>query len=332
MVFSVVIPVYNRPHEVDELLQSLNNQTYTEFEVILVEDGSNLPCKDIADQYFKSLNITYLYKKNTGPGDSRNVGAEKAKGEFIVFFDSDCIIPKDYFKIVHDYIQNNAVDCYGGPDAAHPSFSPVQKAINYTMTSFITTGGIRGKEKNLDQYQPRSFNMGIRKSIFQKLHGFSNIHPGEDPDLSYKIIDAGYNVKLISEAYVFHKRRIDFSKFSKQVYKFGLVRCILMKWHPKHTKIVYFFPSIFLFGSFLMLILSVFNTLFILPLIVFMVFILMDSYIQNSSLYISILSVPASFIQLYFYALGFIKGYFFIFILKSDEKKVFKKYFFQSNT
>ncbi len=329
MFYSVIIPIYNRPEEAKELLDSLNIQSFKNFEIIIVEDGSTLPCKDIVDQY-SDLKIEYFFKPNSGPGDSRNFGMAKAKGDFLIFFDSDCIIPPNYFQEVEDFISKNPVDCYGAPDAAHESFSNVQKAINFAMTSIFTTGGIRGKKNLLDNYQPRSFNMGMRKEVYEDLGGFSDLHPGEDPDLSYRIMNAGYKVKLIENAFVYHKRRIDFGKFAKQVYKFGVVRNILIKWYPDKFKAVYLLPSIFLIGSLGLILLSIFfSNLFIFPLIIISLLLFLEALLKTKNILIAFLAVPASFIQLYSYGFGFIKGFIKILLLKKDERKALPGFFFK---
>jgi glycosyltransferase involved in cell wall biosynthesis len=211
--YSVIVPVYNRPVEVEELLDSLAKQTWNQFDILIVEDGSTEDCRAICDKYSDRLDINYYFKENSGPGSSRNFGMEKATGEYMIFFDSDCLIPTQYFEEVEKFISQNKLDCWGGPDDAHPSFTIIQKAINYSMTSVITTGGVRGKENKLDKFQPRSFNMGISQKVYKAVGGFGDIHPGEDPDLSYRIMDAGFTTGLIPRAHVFHKRRIDFQKF-----------------------------------------------------------------------------------------------------------------------
>jgi len=226
--FSFVIPVYNRPEETQELLESfLGLETDTNFEVVIVEDGSTIASKSIVDTFKNKLDISYYYKENSGPGDSRNYGMQKAKGNYFIILDSDCILPKQYLSEVEKGLKANYVDCFGGPDAAHQSFSNLQKAINFSMTSFITTGGIRGNKNSVDTFQPRSFNMGLSKKAFLESKGFGRIHPGEDPDLSIRLWNLGYKTTLISKAFVYHKRRISWSNFYKQVNKFGMVRPIL---------------------------------------------------------------------------------------------------------
>uniref|UniRef100_UPI00356B5772 glycosyltransferase n=1 Tax=Ancylomarina sp. TaxID=1970196 RepID=UPI00356B5772 len=254
--YSVIIPIYNRPDEAKELLASLAKQTYKNFDILMIEDGSTEDCSDIVKHYSNELDIKYHFKANSGPGDSRNVGMRMATGDFLIFFDSDCIIPPQYFEEVEKHLAQTPLDAFGGPDSAHESFSKVQKAINYAMTSIITTGGIRGKKNKLDQYQPRSFNMGISQAVYKKVGGYTDVTPGEDPDLSYRIMNAGFRVGLIEDAYVFHKRRIDFSKFIKQVYKFGVMRPVLIKWYPDKFKLTYTIPALFLLGSLLLVILA----------------------------------------------------------------------------
>lgn len=328
--YSVIVPVFNRPNEVDELLESLARQTYTNFEIVLVEDGSTETSEHIVRRYADRLDIRYFFKKNTGPGDSRNFGMERAQGDYMVFFDSDCLIPDDYFAEVERFLAVHPLDTYGGPDNAHSSFTIVQKAINYAMTSFITTGGVRGKQNNLDTYQPRSFNMGFTRKVYETVGGFGDIHPGEDPDLSYRIMDAGFRVGLIPDAYVYHKRRIDFSKFLKQVYKFGVVRIILMKWHPGRSKIVYTLPSLFLLGTIALIVLSVaWTPLFLLPLAFLVAVIFIEAMVKTGSLVISGWAIVATFLQLFGYGYGFLKSFVNVKLLGRDERKAFPGFFFR---
>ena len=243
MVFSFIIPVYNRPDEVKELLESFLalNGNYG-YEIVIVEDGSTETSKQVIDSYNTQLNISYYFKENSGPGDSRNYGMTKAKGDYFIILDSDVILPQNYLQEVDKFLNKDYYDCFGGPDAAHPSFTNLQKAINFAMTSFLTTGGIRGGRQQIQNFQPRSFNMGLSKKAFMDSGGFGNIHPGEDPDLSLRLLKMGYKTTLIKEAFVYHKRRISWSKFYKQVNKFGMVRPILNQWHPKSKSLVYWFP------------------------------------------------------------------------------------------
>ncbi|MCS7473663.1 glycosyltransferase, partial [Myroides odoratimimus] len=247
MYFSFIIPVYNRPDEVDELLESLTKQTYKEaFEVVIVEDGSKEDSRAVVSKYEDRLEISYYYKANSGPGASRNYGMERAKGEYFIVLDSDCIIPQEYLTTVDQYLKEEYVDCFGGPDAALASFSDVQKAINYSMTSVLTTGGIRGASERIGKFQPRSFNMGISKKAFLASGGFGKIHPGEDPDLTIRLWKLGFDTQLFSKAYVYHKRRIDWNKFFIQVNKFGKARPILNQRYPETSKITYWFPALFM--------------------------------------------------------------------------------------
>ena len=233
---SFIIPVYNRPDEVEELMDSfLELDGEKSFEIVIIEDGSSLTSEGVLKAYRDQLNISYFFKQNSGPGDSRNYGMERAQGNYFIILDSDCILPKNYMTEVMASLKANYVDCFGGPDAAHESFSNLQKAINFSMTSILTTGGIRGKKESVGKFQPRSFNMGLSKKAFEATGGFGTIHPGEDPDLSIRLESLGFETALYPEVKVFHKRRISWSKFYTQVYKFGMVRSILNKWHP-HTK------------------------------------------------------------------------------------------------
>lgn len=332
MLFSLIIPVYNRPEEVDELLESLTQSTYKEkFEIVLVEDGSTIVCKDVAEKYGERLDISYYYKANSGPGDSRNYGMKKAKGDYFVIFDSDCIIPAQYLTEVDKSLNDNYVDCFGGPDKALDSFSDIQKAINFAMTSFLTTGGIRGGSEKIGKFQPRSFNMGLSRKAFEASNGFGNIHPGEDPDLSIRLWNLGFETKLFPDAYVYHKRRIDWDKFSIQVNKFGKARPILNSWYPKYNKLTFFFPSVFIIGffaSFLLMLLFNFDLPLQLYFVYFLVLFLVSSY-QNKSLKIGYLSLIAVWKQFYGYGLGFIKSYYKVIILKQKPQDAFPELFFK---
>ncbi|MFV5693599.1 glycosyltransferase [Flavobacterium sp. LT1R49] len=331
MLFSLIIPVYNRPDEVDELLESLSRSTYNEiFEIVIIEDGSTLPCKDVAQKYGDRLDISYYYKENSGPGDSRNYGMTKSRGDYFIIFDSDCIIPEGYLMEVDKALKQNYVDCFGGPDKALDNFSDIQKAINFAMTSFLTTGGIRGGSEKIDKFQPRSFNMGLSRRAFEASKGFGNIHPGEDPDLSIRLWNLGFETKLFPKAYVYHKRRIDWDKFSVQVNKFGKARPILNSWYPQYNKLTFFFPSIFIIGFFISLLLLVFNfdQLLQLYFFYFLVLFLVSTY-QNKSVKIGFLSLIAVWKQFYGYGIGFLESFIKIIILKQNPQEAFPELFFK---
>lgn len=331
MLFSLIIPVYNRPDEVEELLESLTQSDYKEdFEIVIVEDGSSIKCEEVVHKYDNRLSISYYYKENSGPGDSRNYGMRKAKGDYFIIFDSDCIIPKEYLSEVNKALKANYVDCFGGPDRALKSFSDIQKAINFAMTSFLTTGGIRGGSEKIDKFQPRSFNMGLSRKAFEASHGFGNIHPGEDPDLSIRLWELGFETKLFPDAYVYHKRRIDWDKFSIQVNKFGKARPILNSWYPQYNKLTFFFPSVFILGFALAVLLLIFTYDILLKLyfIYFFVLFLVSSY-QNKSIKIGYLSVIAVWKQFYGYGTGFIQSFVKVIILKQKPQEVFPELFFK---
>jgi glycosyltransferase involved in cell wall biosynthesis len=331
MLFSLIIPVYNRPDEVDELLESLTKSTYDEiFEIVLIEDGSTIRCQDVAKKYGDRLEISYYYKENTGPGDSRNYGMDKARGDYYIIFDSDCIIPSNYLIEVEKALHEDYVDCFGGPDKALDSFSDIQKAINFTMTSFLTTGGIRGGSEKIGKFQPRSFNMGISRKAFEISKGFGNIHPGEDPDLSIRLWNLGFETRLFAKAFVYHKRRIDWKKFSVQVNKFGKARPILNSWYPEHNKLTFFFPTFFIIGFFVSLLLLIFNQDILLKFYFgyFLALFLLSS-VQNKSVKIGYLSIIAVWKQFCGYGLGFLKSYVKVIILKQDPKQAFPELFFK---
>jgi glycosyltransferase involved in cell wall biosynthesis len=331
MFFSLIIPIYNRPDEINELLSSLILQDYSsDFEVVIVEDGSSIPCKDVVDSFHLKLNITYYFKPNSGPGDSRNFGMQKAKGDYFIIFDSDCIIPPHYISEVEQALKSNYIDCFGGPDKALDSFSDVQKAINFAMTSFITTGGIRGGSEKIDKFQPRSFNMGISKKAFEASGGFAKIHPGEDPDLSIRLWELGFETKLLPEAFVYHKRRIDWSKFYKQVNKFGKARPILNHWYPKYSKLTFFFPTLFLLGIIIAVVtafLKSYILVFIFSIYFELLFIM--ALLQTKSFKIGFFAVFATLIQFYGYGTGFLRSFILIQIFKKKPEKAFPELFFK---
>lgn len=304
-------------------------QVSSTYEIVIVEDGSTISSEEVISEYAIKLNILYLKKQNTGPGDSRNYGMQSANGSFFLILDSDVVMPPHYLVAVDAYLDQNQVDCFGGPDAAEENFSAIQKAINFTMTSFLTTGGIRGKEKSVKSYEPRSFNMGISKKAFQKTKGFGKIHPGEDPDLSIRIKKAGYQIGFIKEAYVYHKRRIDWQKFYVQVNKFGKVRPILNAWHPETSSVVFWLPSLFSLGLVVSLALVFFQIYVGVTVYAFyLLLIFIGSSIENKSLLIGILSLRATLTQFLGYGFGFLKSTYYIRIRSKDPKKVFPELFF----
>ena len=329
--YSLIIPVYNRPDEVEELLQSLLDSTFNaNFEVIIVEDGSIISCEEVVNKFRNKLDISYYFKSNSGPGDSRNYGMQHAKGNYYIIFDSDCIIPKQYLSEVDAELRREFCHCFGGADRALDSFSDVQKAINFAMTSFLTTGGIRGGSEKLNKFQPRSFNMGLSKKAFELSGGFGKIHPGEDPDLTMRLWELKLDTRLFPKAYVYHKRRIDWEKFSLQVSKFGMVRPILNSWFPKYNKITYFFPSLFILGFYASLILLLFGVFWAILLYMFyFLLILLFATAQTKSVKIGIYAVFAVFKQMQGYGLGFLKSYWNIIILKKNPEQTFPKLFFK---
>jgi glycosyltransferase involved in cell wall biosynthesis len=322
MFFSIIIPLYNRPQEIDELLATLAVQTYPQFEVLIIEDGSALTAKDIVEGYADKLDIRYFYKKNEGQGFARNFGFEQAKGDYFVIFDSDCLIPHDYLEIVKDYLYDHDLDAYGGPDAAHESFTPVQKAISYGMTSVFTTGGIRGNKQHVGQFHPRSFNMGVSREVWEKVGGFKITRLGEDIEYSIRIHQNGFKIGLIPGARVYHKRRTSLIQFYKQIHFFGRARINIYKHFPTELKLVHFFPAAFTLGLMLVLLLNIFypplayvGNVF---LLVYFMLIFFHSLILNKSLKVAFLSIISSFIQLTAYGLGFIQDFLKRIVLKQQ--------------
>ena len=348
MKYSIIVPVFNRPDEVDELLQSLVGQTLKDFEVVIVEDGSQKPCKDVCDKYAGRLDVKYFQKNNSGPGQSRNYGAERANGEYLIVLDSDVVLPEGYLKAVDDELEREPADAFGGPDCAHDSFTETQKAISYSMTSFFTTGGIRGGKKKLDKFYPRSFNMGIRRDVYMRLGGFSKMRFGEDIDFSIRIFKAGCRCRLFPEAWVWHKRRTDMRKFFRQVYNSGIARVNLYKLYPESLKLVHLLPMVFTVGVILLFLIACFGRIMMVygnpadfyswyylvvgalsPILLFSLIIFIDSSIKNKSLSIGFISIGAAFVQLCGYGFGFISAWWKRCILGHDEFHAFDKTFYK---
>ena len=336
MRYSIIIPVFNRLDEVDELLQSLTEQTVKDFEVVIVEDGSKTPCKDVVEKYADSLHLIYYYKENGGPGPARNYGVERANGDYVLILDSDCVLPPTYLEAIETELNSNPCDAFGGPDRAHDSFTPVQKAISYSMTSFFTTGGIRGGKKKLDKFYPRSFNMGVRRDVYNALGGFSKMRFGEDIDFSIRIFKGGYRCRLFPEAWVWHKRRTDMDKFFKQVFNSGIARINLEKRHPGSMKLVHLLPTAFTVGVTALIILALVLRFMgswmwlyaLLPIELYCLLIFIDASIQNKSMVIGILAVEAAFVQLFGYGLGFIKAWWQRCVLRKGEFSAYEKNFY----
>lgn len=327
--FSIIIPVYNRPDEIDELLESLTKQTYLEnFEVITIEDGSDLSSEDRIKKYQDQLDIKYFYKENSGPGLSRNFGMQKATGNYFIILDSDCILPKQYLAEISKSLKDNFTDAFGGPDASHNSFSTIQKAINYAMTSVLTTGGIRGKKSTLNKFQPRSFNMGLSQIAFQKTKGFGSQHFGEDIDLTFRLWKNGFETQLIEKAFVYHKRRVNWKSFFKQTVNFGAARPILNKQHPDTAKITYWFPSVFSVGLLSAIVFLLIGIQF--PITIFVIYFLaifVDAFLQNKNLYVAIYSILATLIQFLGYGFGFLRSFIRLHILRKPITDTFPQMF-----
>jgi glycosyltransferase involved in cell wall biosynthesis len=332
LYFSVIVPVFNRPHEIKELLDSLEKQTAKNFEIIIVEDGSTETCEEIAQNYSNTLNIQYFYKENEKPAIARNYGSKRAKGDYLLFFDSDCIIPPNYFKTINKELNKKYTDAFGGPDAASPDFNNMQKAISYSMTSFFTTGGIRGGGEKIDKFYPRSFNMGISKDAYFKIGGFpeTKMHPGEDMVFSIEIKKQNYTTQRINDAFVFHKRRNTLKTFFKQVFNFGKTRRIISKIYPETFKLFYIIPSLFTIGLICCILLSIFSVYFLVPVLLYIIIIFSDSMIKTKNISVSFLSVLTSILQLSGYGIGFLISFIKINILKKDEYQVLNKGFYKN--
>lgn len=329
--YSFIVPVYNRPEETRELLQSMAALKFDRgFEVVIVEDGSSRTSEEVIKEFKDQLDISYYFKDNSGPGKSRNYGMQRAKGNYFLILDSDVILPEDYLQQVDKGLNENYCDCFGGPDGAHKTFSDIQKAIDFSMTSFFTTGGIRGGKKAVNKFQPRSFNMGLSKEAFLATEGFGSIHPGEDPDLSLRLEKQNFKTCLIPKAVVFHKRRIDWEKFYNQVHKFGLTRPILNKWHKGSAKITYWFPSIFIVGfviSVLAIRLGIWWMLGLYVLYFTVLFFL--AILKTRSFKIGFLAILATVIQFFGYGYGFLRSSWSMLIIKANPEEAYPGLFFK---
>ena len=307
--FSVIVPVYNRTDEVRDLLRSLSRQTSKDFEVLLVEDGSTVPCEAEAKAFEGKLDLHYYYKENEGRSIARNYGIERARGQYFIFFDSDCVIPDQYFATLARALKRHYVPCFGGPDGASDDFTDVQKAINFSMTSFLTTGGIRGGKVQLEKFVPRSFNMGYSREVWERVGGFREMF-SEDIDMSTRIRQAGFDIRLIREAYVYHKRRTSLSKFARQTYVFGMSRITLKLLYPDSLKLVHTLPAVFVLGCIALILLAIFwHWWCILPLALYVVLLWVSALIKTRSLKIASMAVVTSFVQLGCYGYGFLKAF-----------------------
>lgn len=326
---SLVIPVYNRPDEIQELLDSLTNQSVLPDEVVIVEDGSSRSSKSVVDSFLDRLAISYFEKPNSGPGASRNYGMKRAKGDYFIILDSDCILPKDYIASIHQSLKDSLVDFFGGPDKAHSSFSSLQKAIDYAMTSVLTTAGIRGAIAK--RFQPRSFNMGISKEAFEASGGFSNIHPGEDPDLTLRLWKLGFKSSLFKDSFVYHKRRISWKLFYRQLYKFGSTRPILNRWHQRKLTIIYWLPLLFtmgLLGSFIMYILGYPKLFYVYVTYVFIIFI--HASLKTKNPLIALKSIGAILIMYTAYGIGYLNSSLRMCCTNKKAEELFPHLFFKN--
>ena len=337
MKYSFIIPVFNRPDEVDELLESLTHQTLRDFEVVVVEDGSDVPCRDVVERYADCLQVHYYAKPNSGPGQTRNYGVERAKGDYVLILDSDVVLPEGYLQAVDNELAATPCDAFGGPDRAHASFSKMQKAINYAMTSFFTTGGIRGGKKKMDKFYPRSFNMGVRRAVYHELGGFSAMRFGEDIDFSTRLIRSGHVSRLFQSAWVWHKRRTDLRKFFKQVHNSGIARIHLTKRHPGTLKAVHMLPAVFTLGCALLVVLAVAAALLgcphwwalLLPFVLFALIIGVDATRSERSVGVGWRAVAAAYVQLTGYGSGFLRAWWTRCVLRRGEFEAFKENFYK---
>ncbi|MEC3881396.1 glycosyltransferase [Parapedobacter sp. 10938] len=330
MHLSVIVPVFNRPNEIKDLLDSLTCQTDSAFEVVIVEDGSTHSCETVAAAFQSKLDINYLFIENAGPGPARNAGSKAATGDYLVFLDSDCVLPEHYIETLRQSLASEYADAFGGPDQARADFTLLQRAINYSMTSFFTTGGIRGGSEKLDKFHPRSFNMGYSKAVFERTGGFSAMRFGEDIDMSIRVIRADFRTRLIKQAYVYHRRRTSLRRFFKQVYNSGIARINLYKRHPHSLKVVHLAPAVFTLGVVFILALSLFlSPYFLILLLAHAGFILVDAAVRSRNFLIGLLAVVTSYVQLLGYGMGFIHAFLARIMFRKGEFAMFQRSFYE---
>lgn len=328
---SIVVAIFNRKDELFELLNSLIAQTDKDFEVIIIDDGSFVDLVPTVETFKEMLNIQYFKKANSGPGLSRNYGANRAKNDWLVFVDSDVIVEKDYIENIKKNLEKTNCAAFGGADKAHKGFNILQKAISYSMTSVFTTGGIRGSKKAVTRFQPRSFNMGVNKEIFLKIGGFSEMRIGEDPDLSMTIWENGYQTAFFDDIGVYHKRRTDLGKFSKQVYQFGCARPILNQRHPDYVKPTFWFPTLFLLG-YVAGILEYFllQKGFVLACYGFYTLVIfLHALYLTKNIAIAAQAIITTYIQMFSYGYGFLESWIKLNVLKMKPEDAFPKHFHQ---
>lgn len=308
--FSIIIPVYNRPQEIEELLVSLIKQTFEDdFEIVIVEDGSSQNCHVIVEKFREELNINYFLKDNTGAGQSRNFGMQQAKGNYFIILDSDVLLPDTYLQQVKKSLDTNFTDAFGGADVSHASFTLLQKAISYSMTSILTTGGIRGKKKSIGKFQPRSFNMGISKTAFEKTNGFSKMKYGEDIDLTFRLWENGFDTQFIENSFVYHKRRGTLNQFYRQTFNFGTARPVLNTKYPKSAKLTYWFPSLFIIGFDIAILIAIFYSfLLLIPFAFYFSLLFLHALVQSKKVSVALLSIITTYTQFLGYGLGFLKS------------------------
>ncbi len=255
--YSLIIPVFNRPEEIEDVLSCLVKQTYTNFEIIIAESGSTNTSESVVNSYKDRLDARWFMYKNDGQGFTRNFGMTKATGDYFIILDSDILLDDNYIESVNNHLQTNWLDAFGGPDRYHESFTNTQKAIDHVMTSLFTTGGIRGNKKHVGKFYPRSFNMGFSREVYNKTLGYKWPFFGEDIELSRRIMENGFSTGLIAEAHVYHKRKTSLVGHWKQMNFFGRARINIYKAFPDTLKVTHFFPALFTFG--IILLLSVFT-------------------------------------------------------------------------
>jgi len=319
--FSIIIPSFNRVDEITALLVSMEELRFprSQFELIIADDGSTDETLHFIKSYSSAsgLNLILVSQSNQGPGAARNLGVAAASGDFFIFIDSDVTVPGHWLEEISKQLQLEGGQAFGGPDTYRDDFPALLKAINHSMNSFLTTGGLRGKKgKSLARYYPRSFNMGLSRALWEKTGGFSKLRHGQDIEFSHRLHQAGAKILFIPKAFVFHKRRTSLKKFFKQVFNWGVARINLYKMNPSMLEPLHALPAVASAGYLLLSLMAFFHPVLKQIWLVFSAFgllLLLFSSAQALRQYRSIavaLYVPLVIpIQIFGYGIGFIYNF-----------------------
>ncbi len=335
---SVITPSYNRASELEHLMRSISAQSidHNLFELIISDDGSTDDTEALINSWQEkaSFSIKYISQENKGPGAARNHGLEKSIGELILFIDSDCEAHPKWIETIVDEYHKSEFDACGGPDGGKKDFTLLQKAIDYSMTSFFTTGGMRGhSEKMISKFYPRTHNMGVKRDKYEAVGGFGNLRHGQDIEFSHRIRTSGGKIRFIKNALVYHRRRTSLRQFIKQVFNWGVARINLGKIDTAMLEPVHFLPSLsILLSLFIILIIyqldwgiSEIFLLFFSPLSI----ICLLGALNKKDLRVFPILLLVIPIQIFGYGLGFLQAYIRRFIFNEAELVGFKKNYYK---